>query len=120
MKINVTKSFLPPKEDYLAYVDKIWASGHLTNQGPLVQELEKNLQSFLGTPYLQFCSNGTIAIQLAIRGLGITSGDIITTPFSYVATTSSILWEHCNPIFIDIDKDTFCIDANKIESAITR
>jgi dTDP-4-amino-4,6-dideoxygalactose transaminase len=119
MKINVTKSFLPPREEYMGYIDKIWNSGQLTNNGPLLKELENKLQSYLGTQYLQFCSNGTIAIQLALRGLDITCGDIITTPFSYVATTSSILWENCNPNFVDIDKDTFCIDADKIEAAIT-
>ena len=119
MRINVTKSFLPPKDDYLRLVDRIWETGHLTNQGPCVTELEQKLTKYLDVPFLQFCSNGTIALQLALRVLDITQGDIITTPFSYVATTSSILWERCHPVFVDIDPATYCIDVSKIEAAIT-
>lgn len=117
--INVTKSFLPPTEEYLKYVSDIFERGWLTNQGPYVVELEEKLKQYLGTPYLNFVSNGTIALQLAIRTLDILEGEIITTPFSYVATVSSILWERCKPVFVDISPDTFCMDSRKIEASIT-
>ncbi len=116
--INVTKSYLPPLEEYIKYLEKIWASGWLTNNGEMVQELESKLAEYLGVPYIHYVSNGTIAIQIALQALGI-QGEVITTPFSYVATTNSILWEHCQPVFVDIDARTFCIDPEKIESAIT-
>ncbi|MBL8102312.1 MAG: DegT/DnrJ/EryC1/StrS family aminotransferase, partial [Anaerolineales bacterium] len=116
--INVTKSYLPPLNEYVGYLEKLWASGWLTNHGPLVQELEEKLAAYLGVPYIHYVSNGTIAIQIALRALGI-KGEVITTPFSYVATTNSILWEHSQPVFVDIDKSTFCIDVKKIEAAIT-
>lgn len=116
--INVTKSYLPPLEEYIKYLEKIWSSNWLTNHGPLVQELEKRLSEYLEVPYVHFVSNGTIAIQLALRALDI-QGDVITTPFSYVATCNSILWEHCAPVFVDIDPKTLCIDPKRIEQAIT-
>ena len=116
--INVTKSYLPPLEDYVKYLEKIWASNWLTNHGPLVQELEVKLAEYLGVPYVHYVSNGTIALQIALRALEI-QGEVITTPFSYVATTNSILWEHCQPVFVDIEKHTFCINPEKIEAAIT-
>ena len=116
--INVTKSYLPPIEEYIKYLEKIWASGWLTNNGVMVQELEAKLAEYLGVPYIHYVSNGTIAIQIALRALEI-QGEVITTPFSYIATTNSILWEHCEPVFVDIDARTFCIDPQKIEAAIT-
>lgn len=116
--INVTKSYLPPIEEYSRIIDSIWQSHHLTNRGPLVQKLEKDLVTKLNTRNLLFVSNGTIAIQLAIKALKI-SGEVITTPFSYVATTNSLLWEGCEPVFCDIQPQTFCIDADKIEALIT-
>lgn len=116
--INVTKTFLPPFEDYVRCLEQLWASGWVTNNGCLVQELEAKLTEYLGVSYLQYVSNGTIALQIALKALNIT-GQIITTPFSYVATTTAILWEHCQPIFVDIEDRTFCINADKIESAIT-
>jgi dTDP-4-amino-4,6-dideoxygalactose transaminase len=119
MMINVTKTFVPPIEEYQKYVAEILARNWLTNQGPCVAELETRLKQYLGTPYLNFVTNGTIALQLALRTLDILEGEVITTPFSYVATVSSILWERCKPIFVDINPDTFCIDANLIEDAIT-
>ncbi len=118
--INVTKTFLPPLEEYERYVAQIWQQGWLTNQGPLLQKLEGNLKEYLKVPNFHFVTNGTVALQLALRAVGITEGEVITTPFSYVATTSSILWEHCKPIFVDINPETYCIDANKIEAAITK
>jgi len=115
--INVTRSFLPPREEYDRYLDKLWESHWLTNNGPLVKELEQRLKDYLGVEFLQFTSNGTIAIQIALKALGIT-GKVITTPFSYVATTSTILWEGCEPVFVDIDPDTLCIDPELVEAAI--
>lgn len=115
--IPVTKSFLPPIEEYQAYLDRIWATNQLTNNGPLVQELEIKLKDYLGVKHLFFVSNGTIALQIAIKTLG-EPGEIITTPFSYVATTSSIVWEGFTPVFVDIDPETLCIDPDLVEAAI--
>lgn len=116
--INVTKSYLPPFEEYSKYLEKIWGNSWLTNQGPLVQELEQKLKDYLGVENLLFVSNGTIAIQLAIKALEL-KGEIITTPFSYVATTTTVLWENCTPVFADIEKRSLCIDPEKIEELIT-
>lgn len=116
--IYVTKPFLPPKEEYDRYLQGIWQRNWVTNHGPLVNELELQLKTFLGVPHLLFLSNGTIALQIAIKALAL-KGEIITTPFSYVATTSSIVWEGCQPVFADIDARSFNIDPAKIEAAIT-
>lgn len=118
-RMFVTKSFLPPLGEYEFYIKKIFENGQLTNQGPLLKELEEKLKTFLGVENFHYVTNGTIAIQLALKVLGIEEGEIITTPFSYVATTSSILWERCTPVFVDIEPDNFTIDADKIEAAIT-
>ncbi len=118
-RVNVTKTFLPPYKEYEEYVKEIWACDQLTNQGPLLQTFEAEVSKLLDVSNLHFVSNGTVALQLAIRALGITEGQIITTPFTYVATVSSILWERCEPVFVDIDPQTLCIDADKIEAAIT-
>ena len=116
--INVTKPFLPPKEEYLQYINGIWQRNWLTNNGPLVNELELKLKQTLKLKHLLYVSNGTTALQLAINALDLT-GEIITTPFSYVATTSSIVWENCTPVFVDIDKKSLNINAKLIEQAIT-
>lgn len=118
-RIDVTKTFLPPREDYDHYLKQIWSSAWLTNQGPLLQEFEKKTKDYLGVKDFHFVSNGTIALQVALKALNISDGEIITTPFSYVATTSAILWERCEPVYVDIEPGTFCIDAEKIEAAIT-
>lgn len=117
--IPVTKPFLPPRAEYDRYLDGIWERNWLTNNGPLVNELELSLKEYLGLDHLLFVSNGTIALQLAIKALDL-KGEIITTPFSYVATTSSIVWEGCIPVFVDILPDKLTIDPTKIEAAITR
>ncbi|HMO61137.1 MAG TPA: DegT/DnrJ/EryC1/StrS family aminotransferase [Ferruginibacter sp.] len=117
--IPVTKPFLPPIEEYNKYVKDIWQRNWLTNNGPLVNDLELNLKEYLGVSHLLFTGNGTIAIQIALKALNIT-GEVITTPFSYVATTSSIVWEGCKPVFADIDPQTLNIDPSKIEAAITK
>lgn len=116
--IPVTKPFLPPQKEYLSLIDGIWKRQWLTNMGPLASELEMKLKEHLQVKHLLYIANGTIALQIAIKALGL-SGEIITTPFSFVATTSSIVWEGCTPIFVDINKETLNIDATKIESAIT-
>lgn len=119
MSITVTKSYLPPKDEFLKYVSDIFDRGILTNQGANVRELESKLSAFLGAENFHYVTNGTIALQLALKALGIEDGEVVTTPFSYVATTSSILWERCTPVFVDIEPDNFTIDPTKIEAAIT-
>ncbi|RCS26021.1 DegT/DnrJ/EryC1/StrS family aminotransferase [Polaribacter sp. WD7] len=116
--IPIIKPFLPPQKEYNSLISKIWENNWLTNDGPLVKKLEFNLKSYLGTNNFLFVNNGTNALMLAIRALEL-KGEIITTPFSFVATTSSIVWEHCTPIFVDIEQKTLNIDANKIEAAIS-
>lgn len=117
-KILVTKPFLAPREEYDAYISKIWDNQWLTNMGPLAVELEENLKQHLDLHNLLFVSNGTIALQMAIKGLNI-KGEIITSSFSFVATANSIYWEGCTPVFVDIEKDSLNIDPRKIEEAIT-
>lgn len=116
--IQVTKTFLPSLDQYNLYLKEIWATGYLTNNGPLCERLAGGIQSFLDVQNLELVSNGTIAIQLAIKALDL-RGEIVTTPYSYVATANSILWEGCEPVFVDIEDRTFCIDADLIEAAIT-
>jgi dTDP-4-amino-4,6-dideoxygalactose transaminase len=118
-RINVTKSFLPPIKEYQSYLKNIWQSDILTNQGPLLNQFETAIKGYLDVNNFHMVSNGTIALQIALRSFGFKKGEIITTPFTYVATTSSILWEGFEPVFVDIEPDTFCIDAGKIEQAIT-
>jgi len=119
MNITVTKPFLPPCEEYQEYINKIWDREWLTNNGPLVNELELKLKEYIDVEHLLFVSNGTIALQIAIRALDL-QGEIITTPFSYVATTSSIVWERCKPVMVDICPETLNIDPKKLEQAITK
>lgn len=116
--IPVTKPFLPPKEEYDKYIEGIWERNWLTNHGPLVNELEHRLKDYLELDHLLFTANGTLALQIAIKALDV-KGEVITTPFSYVATTSSLVWEGCTPVFADIDPQTLNIDPAKIEAAIT-
>lgn len=116
--ILVTQPFLPPEEEYKKYISEIWERNWLTNMGPLANELEEKLKTHLGVENLLFVTNGTIALQMAIKALEL-KGEIITTPFSFVATTSSIVWEGCTPVFVDIEKKSLNIDPAKIEAAIT-
>lgn len=116
--IPITKPFLPPQEEYNRYLTQVWESGWLTNMGPLANDLEGRLMAHLKVDNLLFVTNGTIALQMAIKALEL-QGEIITTPFSFVATTSSIVWEGCRPVFVDIDKHSLNIDPEKIEAAIT-
>ena len=116
--IPITLPFLPPKEDYDILLHGIWKRQWLTNMGPLASDLEMKLKDHLGVDHLLFVTNGTVALQIAIKALGL-KGEIITTPFTYIATTSSIVWEGCKPVFVDIDKNSLNIDPSKIEEAIT-
>jgi len=116
--IPVTKPFLPPQPIYQHYLEGIWKRQWLTNMGPLASDLELRLKEHLKLEHLLFVTNGTVALQMAIKALDL-KGEIITTPFSFVATTSSIVWEGCTPVFVDIDEDSLNINANLIEAAIT-
>lgn len=116
--INVTKTFLPSIESYQSYLKRAWDKVWLTNRGELTLELEKKIKQKYNTTNLIITNNGTIPLQIALILLG-NQGDIITTPFSYVATTSSILWENCTPVFVDIHPEYLSIDETKIEAAIT-
>lgn len=116
--IPLNKPFLPPKSEYDKYVSGIWNRNWLTNSGPLVNAFESEVSDYLGVERMLFVTNGTTALQIAIKALDL-SGEIITTPYSYVATTSSIVWQNCKPVFVDIDAESLNIDPLKIESAIT-
>ncbi len=116
--INVTKTFLPPQREYQSILKRAWDSGWVTNRGHLVLELEEKLKTYLGVNFMTLMTNGTLPIQIAIKALNL-SGEIITTPFSYVATTSSIVWESCKPVFVDIHPEFLTIDERQIEAAIT-
>lgn len=123
--IPVTKPYLPSREKLNQYIDGIYERNWLTNNGPLVQELTQRLESYIGVENLLLVSNGTLALQIAYRALGITHSEqskiaeAITTPFTFIATASSLKWEGIEPIFSDIDADTWCLDPAKIEDKIT-
>jgi dTDP-4-amino-4,6-dideoxygalactose transaminase len=116
--INVTKTFFPPIKDYQDYLKRIWDNQWLTNNGELYKELTQKLQEHLGVNQIIPMTNGTLPIQIALNAYA-KGGEVITTPFSYVATTASIVWENCTPIFVDIHPEYFSIDETKIEAAIT-
>ena len=118
--IYVTMPTLAPLAEVDAYMEKIWASGVMTHNGPLVQQFERDFSAWAGVEKTVAVCNGTLAIQLAIRALDLPKGgEIITTPFTFIATTSSILYESYKPVFVDIDPGTLDIDPEKIEAAIT-
>lgn len=118
--INVTKTFFPPIAEYQKQVQRVWDNQWLTNRGALLLELEEQLTDYLALPQSKIIvmNNGTIPIQIALKLLA-NGGEVITTPFSYVATTAAIVWENCTPVFVDIHPDFLTIDETKIEAAIT-
>jgi dTDP-4-amino-4,6-dideoxygalactose transaminase len=117
-KIFLTQPYLPPLDEFLPYLEKIWNSKWLTNNGDFHKEFEKELAEYLGVKYLSLFTNGTLALVSALQALKIT-GEVITTPFSFVATTHSLWWNNIKPVFVDIDPHTFNLDPDKIEAAIT-
>lgn len=116
--INVTKTYLPPIEDYFQYIQKAYKKNRVANHGDLVRQLTEVLKNYLEVPNMVLTTNGTVSLQIAIKALELTD-EIITTPFSYVATTSVIKWQNCTPVFVDIHPEYLSIDENKIEAAIT-
>lgn len=116
--ITVTQPYLPPLEEFIPYLEKIWESKWLTNNGPFHQEFEGALAKYLGVKYLALFANGTLALVTALQTLRIT-GEVITTPYSFVATAHSLLWNNIQPVFVDIDPATMNLNPDKIEAAIT-
>ncbi len=116
--IPVTRTFLPPFDEYATQLKRIFHTGQLTNRGPLVRELEEKLMPHLDVSHLIAMCNGTLPLQIALRMLA-RGGEVITTPFSYVATTASIVWEQCTPVFADIEPEYLTIDPDQIEAKIT-
>lgn len=116
--IQVTKPYLPSKEKYKEYVDRIYESGWLTNNGPLVKELEARLAEYLGVKHVVVVANGSLALQVAYKAFEL-KGEVITTPFSFAATASTIIWEGLKPVFSDIDEETFNLAPQLIEGHIT-
>ena len=116
--IYVTQPHLPPFEDFLPYLKEVWDSKFLTNGGPMHQKFERALCEYLGVNQVALFSNGTLALLTALQSLRIT-GEVITTPYSFVATAHSLLWNGVRPVFVDVDPDTLNLDPGKIEAAIT-
>jgi dTDP-4-amino-4,6-dideoxygalactose transaminase len=117
-QIYVTQPYLPPLDEFIPYLEKIWESKQLTNNGPFHQQLEQALGEYLGVEHIALFTNGTIALITALQSLRIT-GEVITTPYSFVATSHSLLWNGIKPVFVDIDRDTLNLDPAQIEAAIT-
>lgn len=116
--IYVTQPYLPPLEEFIPYLEQIWENRWLTNGGPFHQQFERALCEYLGVKHLALFTNGTLALVTALQALRIT-GEVITTPYSFVATAHSLLWNGIKPVFVDIDPNTLNLDPNKIEAAIT-
>lgn len=116
--IPVTQPFLPELSEFIPYLEKIWDNRWLTNNGPFHQQLEAELCKYLGVEYISLFNNATIALITALQAMRI-SGEVITTPYSFVATSHSIMWNGLEPVFVDVDPATFNIDPAKIEAAIT-
>ena len=116
--ITVTQPCLPPLEEFIPYLQQIWDNKWLTNNGPLHRQLEQELADYLGVKYISLFSNGTLALISALQALNI-QGEVITTPFSFVATTHSLWWNKITPVFVDIEPEYLNLDPNRIEEAIT-
>ena len=117
--LTVTSPLLPPLEEFIPYLQQIWDSKWITNNGQFHQQLEKALAEYLGVEYISVFTNGTLPLITALQALGLTKGEVITTPYSFVATTHAIWWNQLTPVFVDVDPITGCIDPDKIEAAIT-
>ena len=118
-QITVTSPLLPPLEEFIPYLQQIWDSKWITNNGQFHQQLEQALAEYLGVEYISVFTNGTLPLITALQALGLTKGEVITTPYSFVATTHAIWWNQLTPVFVDVDPITGCIDPDKIEAAIT-
>ncbi len=117
--INVTKTYLPPLNLYIKYLRKIWKNNWVTNDGEFSQQLEAELKKFLEVKNIVLLGNGTLALQLTYRALDL-KGEVITTPFTFPATTNSLIWEGIKPVFVDIDPNTFNIDPKEVEKKINK
>lgn len=117
--IYVTRPLIPPLDEFVPYLEEIWKSGHFTNNGQFHQRLEEELCLYLNVDHVSLFCNGTIALIAALKEIGVTGGEVITTPYSFVATAHSILWNQCVPVFVDIEPDTCNIDPTKLSEAIT-
>lgn len=117
--VYVTQPVLPELEDFIPYLEQIWKNKVLTNCGPLHQQLEQELCDYLGVPYISLFNNGTLALVTALQALNLGEGEVITTPYTFVATAHSIVWNKLTPVFVDIDPQTSNIDPQKVEQAIT-
>jgi dTDP-4-amino-4,6-dideoxygalactose transaminase len=116
--INITRTFLPPLEEFVRQLESVWDRQWVTNDGQLAKELERRLREVMGAAALTLVNSGTSALEVALTGLGV-EGDVITTPFSHVATTGALLWKKLNPVFVDIDPRTLCLDPARIEASLT-
>ena len=118
-KIYVTQPYLPPLQEFVPYLEQIWANKVLTNSGPFHQQLEQALGDWLGVPHVALFSNGTLALITALQALRVTGGEVITTPYSFVATAHALLWQNCKPVFVDVEPHTLNLDPTKTEAAIS-
>jgi len=116
--IYVTKPFLPPLDDFCAGLKKIWESRWLTNNGPILKRYTRELANYFETDNVCLFNNGTLALQIGLQGMGI-AGEVITTPFTFVATTHALFWNKIRPVFVDIEPDYYTLDPEKVEAAIT-
>jgi dTDP-4-amino-4,6-dideoxygalactose transaminase len=116
--VYVTRPYLPPLADYTRGLQGIWERRWLTNHGPIHRQFEAALAHRLGTPQVSLMANGTLALQIALQGLGVT-GEVITTPFTFAATTHALRQQQLQPIFVDIEPETYTLDPVEVEAAIT-
>ena len=116
--IHVTRPFLPPIEEFTAALQEIWDNQWLTNNGPVLQRFTRQLSHYFETDNVCLFNNGTLALQIGLQGMGI-SGEVITTPFTFVATTHALYWNKIRPVFVDIEPDYYTLDPEKVEAAIT-
>ena len=114
----MTRPFLPPLDEFCKGLEEIWQNQWLTNNGPVLQRFTTELRSFFETDNICVFNNGTLALQIALQGMGI-SGEVITTPFTFVATTHALFWNKIRPVFVDIEPEYYTLDPEKVEAAIT-